>query len=83
MLLDSQAKSDLHSKGDFSIATDGNAAVTGKSDIKISSPAGSVTISSSGEITVKGTSITVDGTGSLTLKSSGVVQVSGSMIKLG
>jgi phage protein D len=83
MRLDSQAKGDLYSKGDFAIATDGEAAVNAKSDIKISSPAGSVTISGGGEITVKGTSITIDATGSLTLKSSGVVQVSGSMIKLG
>lgn len=83
MLLDSQAKGDLHSKGDLAIATDGKAALNAKSDIKVSSPSGSVTISSAGEVTVKGTSITIDATGSLTLKSSGVVQVSGSMIKLG
>jgi uncharacterized protein involved in type VI secretion and phage assembly len=83
-LLDSKAKMKLHSTADFAIETDGALAVTGNgSEIKVTGPAGSVTISSSGQITVKGTGITLDATGSLTLKSSGVVQVSGSMIKLG
>jgi uncharacterized protein involved in type VI secretion and phage assembly len=83
-LLDSKAKMKLHSTADFAIETDGALAVTGNgSEIKVTGPAGSVTISSGGQITVKGTGITLDATGSLTLKSSGMVQVSGSMIKLG
>ncbi|MEA2234558.1 MAG: hypothetical protein QOD83_4374 [Solirubrobacteraceae bacterium] len=84
MLLDSQAKLKLHSAADFAIETDGALAVTGNgSEIKVTGPAASVTITNSGQITVKGTAITLDATGSLTLKSSGMVQVSGSMIKLG
>jgi phage protein D len=84
MLLDSQAKLKLHSTADFAIETDGALAVTGNgSEIKVTGPAASVTITNSGQITVKGTAITLDATSSLTLKSSGMVQVSGSMIKLG
>jgi uncharacterized protein involved in type VI secretion and phage assembly len=84
MDLDSQSKCKLHSTADFAIETDGALAVKGNgSEIKITGPTGSVTISSGGQITVKGTSITLDASGSLTLKSSGMVQVSGSMIKLG
>jgi type VI secretion system secreted protein VgrG len=70
----------LESGGDFSVSGGANGSFEMASEFTLKCGGASISLSSGGEITIKGTDITIDGS-SITIKGSGAVKITGSSVE--